>query len=271
MVYTGESLDKPTVGIRTSESGFNNCHRHFPEMIKAVERGVLAAGALPVVFPMISLCEVFLSPTSLVYRNLMAMAVEEMIRAQPMDAVVTLGGCGKTVPAMLMGAISAERPADAMVVAGPMMTGRHRGERLGACTDCRRFWSNFRAGKSLGAGDQACGGAAGGHGGNVCGHGHGVDHGADRGNAGHDAARFGGDSGRARGSSAQLRRNRSTGCAHGPQWRTETGRDRDARVGAQCLARAARGFRFDQRRDSSGGDCWSYRTEDRLRRVQPAV
>ncbi|MBB5413847.1 dihydroxy-acid dehydratase [Paraburkholderia sp. HC6.4b] len=93
-----------------------------------------------------SLGEVFLSPTSLVYRNLMAMAVEEMIRAQPMDAVVMLGGCDKTVPAMLMGAISAERPA-AMVVAGPMMTGRHRGERLGACTDCRRFWSNFRAGK----------------------------------------------------------------------------------------------------------------------------
>ncbi|MGF6786724.1 dihydroxy-acid dehydratase [Paraburkholderia sp. 35.1] len=146
MGYTGESLDKPIVGICTSESGFNNCHRHFPEMIKAIERGVLAAGALPIVFPVMSLGEVFLSPTSLVYRNLMAMAVEEMIRAQPMDAVVMLGGCDKTVPAMLMGAISAERPA-AMVVAGPMMTGRHRGERLGACTDCRRFWSNFRAGK----------------------------------------------------------------------------------------------------------------------------
>ncbi len=115
-------------------------------MIKAVERGVLAAGALPVVFPVISLGEVFLSPTSLVYRNLMAMTVEEMIRAQPMDAVVMLGGCDKTVPAMLMGAISAGRPA-AMVVAGPMLTGRHRGERLGACTDCRRFWANFRAGK----------------------------------------------------------------------------------------------------------------------------
>ena len=146
MGYTGASLDKPIVGICSSESGFNNCHRHFPEMIKAVERGVLAAGALPVVFPVISLGEVFLSPTSLVYRNLMAMAVEEMVRAQPMDAVVLLGGCDKTVPAMLMGAVSAGRPA-AMVVAGPMMTGRHRGERLGACTDCRRFWANFRAGK----------------------------------------------------------------------------------------------------------------------------
>jgi dihydroxy-acid dehydratase len=146
MGYTGASLDKPIVGICTSESGFNNCHRHFPEMIEAVKRGVLAAGALPVAFPVISLGEVFLSPTSMVYRNLMAMAVEEMIRAQPMDAVVLLGGCDKTVPAMLMGAISAGKPAS-MVVAGPMMTGRHRGERLGACTDCRRFWANFRAGK----------------------------------------------------------------------------------------------------------------------------
>ncbi|MEO8245374.1 MAG: dihydroxy-acid dehydratase [bacterium] len=146
MGYTGAALDKPIVGICTSESGFNNCHRHFPEMIEAVKRGVLAAGALPVTFPVISLGEVFLSPTSMVFRNLMAMAVEEMIRAQPMDAVVLMGGCDKTVPAMLMGAISADKPA-AMVVAGPMMTGRHRGERLGACTDCRRFWGNFRAGR----------------------------------------------------------------------------------------------------------------------------
>ena len=146
MGYTGAALDKPIVGICTSESGFNNCHRHFPEMVEAIKRGVLAAGALPVTFPVISLGEVFLSPTSMVYRNLMAMAVEEMIRAQPMDAVVLMGGCDKTVPAMLMGALSADKPA-AMVVAGPMMTGRHRGERLGACTDCRRFWGNFRAGK----------------------------------------------------------------------------------------------------------------------------
>lgn len=146
MGYTSEALHKPIVGICSSESGFNNCHRHFPEMIEAVKRGVLAAGALPVVFPVISLGEVFLSPTSLVYRNLMAMVVEEMIRAQPMDSVVLLGGCDKTVPAMLMGAVSANKPA-AMVVAGPMMTGRHRGQRLGACTDCRRFWSSFRAGR----------------------------------------------------------------------------------------------------------------------------
>ena len=145
MGYTNESLDKPIVGICYTESGFNNCHRHFPEMLEAVKRGVLASGALPMPFPMISLGEVFLSPTSMVYRNLMAMAVEEMIRAQPMDAVVLMGGCDKTVPALLMGAVSAGKPA-VMLVAGPMMTGRYKGERLGACTDCRRFWAQYRAG-----------------------------------------------------------------------------------------------------------------------------
>ncbi|WP_136660758.1 dihydroxy-acid dehydratase [Nitratireductor sp. XY-223] len=146
MGYAEKSLDKPIVGICYTESGFNNCHRHFPEMLEAVKRGITAEGALPVPFPVISLGEVFLSPTSLVYRNLMAMTVEEMIRAQPMDSVVLMGGCDKTVPALLMGAASAGKPA-ALVVAGPMMTGRHRGERLGACTDCRRFWADFRAGK----------------------------------------------------------------------------------------------------------------------------
>jgi dihydroxy-acid dehydratase len=146
MGYSRTMLDKPVVGIAFTPSGFNNCHRHFPELLAAVKRGVLAAGALPLEFPTISLGEVFLSPTSLKYRNLMSMDTEEMIRAQPMDCVVLMGGCDKTVPAQLMGAISAGRPA-IMLVAGPMMTGRHRGERLGACTDCRRFWASYRAGK----------------------------------------------------------------------------------------------------------------------------
>ena len=143
MGYTRASLDKPVVGILL---GFNNYHRHIPEMLEATKRGVLAAGALPVSFPFMSLGEVFLSPTSMVYRNLMAMVVEEMIRAQPMDAAVLMGGCDKTVPALLMGAASAGKPA-VMSIAGPMMTGRHRGNRLGACTDCRRFWAMFRAGQ----------------------------------------------------------------------------------------------------------------------------
>jgi dihydroxy-acid dehydratase len=146
MGYSRAMLAKPVVGIAHTASGFNNCHRHFPELLEAVKRGVLAAGALPIEFPTISLGEVFLEPTSLKYRNLMSMDTEEMIRAQPMDAVVLMGGCDKTVPAQLMGAVSAGRPA-IMLVAGPMMTGRHRGERLGACTDCRRFWARYRAGE----------------------------------------------------------------------------------------------------------------------------
>ncbi len=146
MGYSDGMLERPIVGIAYTQSGFNNCHRHFPELLGAVKRGVLAAGGLPLEFPTISLGEVFLSPTSLKFRNLMAMDTEEMIRAQPMDAVVLMGGCDKTVPAQLMGAISANRPA-IQLVAGPMMTSRHGEDRLGACTDCRRFWAQYRSGR----------------------------------------------------------------------------------------------------------------------------
>src|SRR5690349_3618348 len=146
MGYSTDVLERPVIGIADTYSGFNNCHRHFPELIEAVKRGVLAAGGLPLTFPTISLGEVFLTPTSLMFRNLMAMDTEEMIRAQPMDAVVLVGGCDKTVPAQLMGAISANRPA-IQLVAGPMLTARWHGERLGACTDCRRFWAKYRAGE----------------------------------------------------------------------------------------------------------------------------
>jgi dihydroxy-acid dehydratase len=138
-------LKKPVVGIAMTPSEFNNCHRYMPQLVEAVARGVLAAGALPRAFPTISLGEVFLNPTSMVYRNLMAMDTEEMIGAQPMDAVVLIGGCDKTVPAQLMGALSANLPA-VQLVTGPMSTGRHRGQRLGACTDCRSYWGKFRAG-----------------------------------------------------------------------------------------------------------------------------
>src|ERR1700687_5762690 len=126
MGYSSEMLGRPVVGIADSKSGFNNCHRHFPELIEAVKRGVLAPGALPIEFPTVSLGEVFLSPTSMMFRNLMSIDVEEMIRAQPMDAVVLMGGCDKTVPAQLMGAVSADRPAIALV-AGPMLAGAYRG------------------------------------------------------------------------------------------------------------------------------------------------
>jgi len=144
MGYSTGLLGQPTIGIASAASDLNNCHRHFPELIDSVKRGVLAAGGLPLAFPTISLGEVFLHPTSLMYRNLMAMDVEEMCRAQPLDAVVLVGGCDKTLPAQLMGAASARVPAIALV-AGPMLTSRHEGERLGACTDCRRFWAKFRS------------------------------------------------------------------------------------------------------------------------------
>jgi dihydroxy-acid dehydratase len=146
MGYSSELLGAPVVGIADSRSGFNNCHRHFPELVEAVKRGVLAAGGLPLEFPTVSLGEVFLSPTSMMFRNLMSIDVEEMIRAQPMDAVVLVGGCDKTVPAQLMGAISADLPA-VQLLAGPMMPTSFHGERLGACTACRRFWALHRAGK----------------------------------------------------------------------------------------------------------------------------
>ena len=144
MGYTNTSLDKPIVGICYTESGFNNCHRNFPELLEAVKRGVTASGALPIPFPVISLGETFLNPTSMIYRNLMSMCVEEMIKAQPMDSVILMGGCDKTVPALLMGAFSANIPSS-LLVSGPMMTGRYKEERLGACTDCRRFWAKFRS------------------------------------------------------------------------------------------------------------------------------
>jgi len=146
MGYSREMLARPIVGVVDTASGYNNCHRHMPELVDAVKRGVLAAGGLPIPFPTISLGETFLNPTSLMFRNLMAMDTEEMIRAQPMDAVVLVGGCDKTVPAQLMGAASADVPA-VQLIAGPMLTHRHKGTRLGACTDCRRFWAEYRGGR----------------------------------------------------------------------------------------------------------------------------
>ncbi len=142
---TTEDLARPIIGIAQTWSEFNPCHRHLREIAEAVKRGVWQAGGLPLEFPTISLGEIYLSPTSMLFRNLMAMDTEEMILGQPMDGVVLLGGCDKTLPAQIMGAASADRPA-IVVTAGPMLAGRYEGARLGACTDCRRFWSEHRAG-----------------------------------------------------------------------------------------------------------------------------
>jgi dihydroxy-acid dehydratase len=146
MGFSPEAMGKPIVGIVNTYSELNNCHRGLGELAEAVKRGVWQAGGLPLEFPVISLGEVFLSPTSMYLRNLMSMDVEVMLRALPLDAAVLIGGCDKTLPALLMGAASAGIPAIA-VAAGPMLTGSYHGERVGACTDCRRFWGMFRRGE----------------------------------------------------------------------------------------------------------------------------
>ena len=146
MGYTEDSLGRTVIGIANTYSGYNPCHANVPDIVAAVKRGVMLAGGLPIEFPTISLHESFAYPTSMFLRNLMAMDTEEMMRAQPMDAVVLIGGCDKTVPAQLMAAASVNIPA-LSVVTGPMLSGTHRGERLGACTDCRRFWASYRAGE----------------------------------------------------------------------------------------------------------------------------
>src|SRR6476619_7662110 len=143
--FTDEALDRPIVGILSTASDFNPCHKTAPQVAEAISRGVRMAGALPFVFPTVSLHEAFSYPTSMLWRNLMAMDVEEMISALPLDAVVLIGGCDKTIPAELMGAISADMPA-IVVNVGSMLAGKHEGTRLGACTDCRRLWAQFRAG-----------------------------------------------------------------------------------------------------------------------------
>lgn len=142
--YSDDALERPVVGVVDTSSGFNPCHGNVPQLIDAVERGVLMAGGLPVSFPTISMHESFAHPTSMFLRNLMAMDTEEMLRALPVDAVVLIGGCDKTVPAQLMGAASAGKPAIELVT-GSMLTGSHRGRTVGACTDCRAFWGRYRA------------------------------------------------------------------------------------------------------------------------------
>ncbi|KAI0178782.1 dihydroxy-acid and 6-phosphogluconate dehydratase [Hypoxylon sp. FL1284] len=145
MGYSDAALARPVVGIADTRSGFNPCHGNAAQLIDAASRGVLLAGGIPVTFPTVSLHESFASPTSMLFRNLMSMDTEEMIRAQPVDAVILVGGCDKTTPAQLMGGISANKPV-VHLVTGPMMPGTHRGARIGACTDCRNNWASYRAG-----------------------------------------------------------------------------------------------------------------------------
>ncbi len=146
MGYSDDALERPIVGVTDTYSDYNPCHGNVPDLIEAVKRGVMLAGALPMVFPTISIGESFAHPTSMFLRNLMSMDTEEMIRAQPMDLVVVIGGCDKTLPAQMMAVASTDLPT-MVVQTGPMVVGHHKGEVLGACTDCRRLWGQHRAGK----------------------------------------------------------------------------------------------------------------------------
>ncbi|KAJ5293270.1 glycosyl hydrolase family 62-domain-containing protein [Penicillium atrosanguineum] len=144
--YSEDSLSRPIIGIINTFSGFNPCHANVPQLIEAAKRGVQLNGGLAIEFPTISVAESFSHPTSMFLRNLMSMDTEEMIKAQPLDACIMIGGCDKTVPAQLMGGISANKPILPLIT-GPMLPGSHRGKRIGACTDCRNNWAAFRAGE----------------------------------------------------------------------------------------------------------------------------
>jgi dihydroxy-acid dehydratase len=137
---------KPIIGICNSWSELNNCNLHLRQVAEAVKRGVWAAGGVPLEFPTISLGEMFMKPTSMLYRNLMSMDVEESIRANPIDGVVLLCGCDKTTPAQIMGAASADVPA-IVVTGGPMLSGLWRDRKLGAGTDGRKLFDLYRTGR----------------------------------------------------------------------------------------------------------------------------
>ena len=177
----------PLIGIGNTYSELNNCNSHLRALAEAVKRGVLQAGGLPLEFPTISLGEIYLSPTSMLYRNLAAMDTEEMIRGNPLDGVVLLTNCDKTTPAALMGAASADIPT-IMLSGGPMLNGHYNGEILGACTDCRRYTAEYQAGTITaetyqGGRREPCAQRR-----SLHGHGHGLDDELADGSAGHRAA-----------------------------------------------------------------------------------
>jgi dihydroxy-acid dehydratase len=136
---------KPVIAIINNWSDYNPCHQHFKQRVEQVKRGVLQAGGFPLELPTISLGEVLIKPSALLYRNMLAMEVEEMIRAYPVDGVVLMGGCDKTTPAMLLGATSADLPA-IFLPAGPMLRGNSRGQTLGSGSDAFKYWDERRAG-----------------------------------------------------------------------------------------------------------------------------
>ena len=136
---------RPVIGILNTWSDLNPCHAHFKSRVDDIKRGVLQAGGLPMELPAISMSETFMKPTTMLYRNLLAMEAEEQIRSQPIDGAVLMGGCDKTTPALIMGALSAGVPM-IFFPAGPMLSGNYAGEKLGSGSDAWKFWDERRAG-----------------------------------------------------------------------------------------------------------------------------
>jgi len=146
MGYSAEEAEgRPVIAILNSWSDLSQCHTHFPQRVQEVKRGVWQAGGFPVEIPVLALSEMFMKPTAMLYRNLLAMEAEEVLRSHPVDGAVLMGGCDKTVPGLLMGAISADLPA-VFLPAGPMLAGRHRNDRLGSGTDVWKYWAERQAG-----------------------------------------------------------------------------------------------------------------------------
>ncbi|WP_443043127.1 IlvD/Edd family dehydratase [Streptomyces sp. NBC_00370] len=141
-----EHLGKPVIAILNTWSDINPCHMHLRERAEQVKRGVWQAGGFPLEFPVSTLSETFQKPTPMLYRNLLSMETEELLRSYPVDGAVLMGGCDKTVPALLMGAASAGLPA-LVVPSGPMLRGHHRGKTLGSGTDLWAYWDEYRAGR----------------------------------------------------------------------------------------------------------------------------
>lgn len=136
---------KPVIAVINTWSDINPCHAHFKHRVEDVKRGVLQAGGFPIELPAMSLAETFVKPTTMLYRNFLAMETEELLRSHPVDGAVLMGGCDKTTPGLIMGAISAGLPA-IYLPAGPMLRGNYKGEALGSGSDAWKYWDERRAG-----------------------------------------------------------------------------------------------------------------------------
>ena len=272
MGYAREDfLGKPVIGIINTWSDLAQCHTHFPERVEDIKRGVWQAGGFPVELPAMSLSEQFVKPTSMLYRNFLAMETEELLRQHPIDGAVLMGGCDKTTPATIMGGISMNLPMIFMP-AGPMMRGHFGGTILGSGSDVWKYWAEKEAGNITEAAVERHGGRHRPLGRHLHDDGHGLDHDHHRGGARLHAAGRGLDPGgrcRASAHGRDVRAPHRRDGVGGPQ----AARHRHAQVGRECAGRAQRDGGLDQRHGASGRDGAPRRRADRpegLRRIRLA-